>query len=158
MGTPVQLSEARKARRNRGSSNGKPLIDYQLADLGKRLKELTVQRDEINAEIRAIQFEQDCRCAEIQAEKHLDWIDMGDHRMVVSGNPYRNNPSEHQAEILNGFAAALEIAPRGLLTTLYELAVAARCQFTTWTSAYGEDLETAYRRRIAEMDEREAAS
>lgn len=156
MGDKLEMAAAKLARRQRGQSKGKPLIDYKLADLGARLKELTIERDKLNAEIRAIQFEQDCRCAEIQAEQNLDWIDMGDHRMVMLGSPYKRPPGEFQAEVLQSFAAALNLNDRGTLDRLYSIAIRSRCQFTNWESPYGEDVETAYRRRCAELDARES--
>jgi len=136
--------------------DGKPIIDYQLAELGGKLKELTIRRDEMNRVIRDINIEQDARLAELRKQSHLEIYDAGDHYGVVNES-FRQMPSDTQAEILSMFQVALDLATdRSILDRTYDLAIRTRCQFTNWTSPFGEDVMVAYARRVAELEEQDA--
>ena len=138
------------ARRNR-VVDGRPVIDFQLAEIGAKLKDLTIRYGAMGKLIRDLQFEQDIRLQELRKERHLEVYDAGDAWGVVNNN-FLTEPTEHQKRALSVFQAALDRSPdQFLLTEAYKMCIEYRCEFTTWQSSYGENLEIAYARRMGEL-------
>ena len=133
--------------------NGKPIIDMNLAELGANLKRTTMLYNETKKQLRALELEQDKRLKELAAVQHLEVIDIGVAYQVVNPRPA---PSEFQTEVLETFAAALEMDDPGFLERVYAMAIKTRCQFTNWTTEYREGVQAAYERRMSELKEIEA--
>lgn len=145
-GTVVRTTDANK--RNGRLIDGKPVVDFTLAELGAKLKTATMLQRQATRLIRELTAEQDRRIAEIRAARHLEVADAGDRYAVVNPRPA---PSEHQQKVLELFEKVLERDDQAMLDEVYALCQESFAHLTSWASDFGEGVDAAYARRSAEI-------
>ena len=124
-------------------------IDLELADLGVRLREAEMLRREAVRLIKKLEGEQRTRINQIMRMKHLEFTEIEDGRRVLKTELFP--PSEHQRQVLSMFELVLTMDDPAMLKEVYETAVSFHCQFTTWTSEFGMNLDVAYAVRAQEL-------
>jgi hypothetical protein len=146
--TGAQVNTTDATKRNGRLIDGKPVVDFTLAELGAKLKTATMLRNQCNRLIRELTAEQDRRIAELRAVKHLEVADAGDRYAVVNPRPA---PSEHQQNVLDLFEKVLERDDQAMLDEVYALCHETFAHLTSWSSDFGEGVDAAYARRSAEI-------
>lgn len=131
-------------------------VDLTLEELGVELRQAHMIEREAKRKIRELEAEQQARIKQIMKMRHIEFVVDDDGRNVIVTEP--QNPSAHQREVLGMFEQALVIADEALLTTIYTAASNWNCAFTTWTSEFGESLDVAYARRMAELKQEAGAT
>jgi len=124
-------------------------IDLELAELGLRLREAEMLRREAVRVIKKLEAEQRARIDKIMRMRHLEFTEIEDGRRVLKTELL--TPSEHQRQALDMFEQVLTMDDPVMLKRVYEMAVSFHCQFTTWKSEFGENLDVAYAARAHEL-------
>jgi len=124
-------------------------IDLELEDLGRQMREAEMLRREAVRKIKELEAEQRKRINQIMHMRHLEFTVIEDGRRVLKCELYP--PSAHQRQVLTMFEQVLTMDNLEMLTTVYETAVKFHCQFTTWTTEFGMNLDTAYAVRASEL-------
>lgn len=129
-------------------SPGKPVIDWELGEIGAAIKAATEVKHQAERALRALLAEQDRRCAVLRATRSIATRDIGFANAVVNPAP---SPTKDQARILEVFEAACRKGRGDLLPQIYAVCVQAHVDLTNWRSEYGETLPVCYRRVMGEL-------
>lgn len=127
----------------------KPIIDWQLAEIGRAMARATKLRHEAERAIRLLEPEQARRVAEIRAQKQLEMVD-GTTSWFIT-NPLPEATTE-QRTFLDVFERCLTEADAALLEQCYVLCQKVHAHLTSWRTQTGETMDVSYARRIEELN------
>ena len=142
-GTPIVTVEVTIAK--------KPLIDWELAELGKAIATAHAVKKQADHTLRLLEVEQTRRITELRtAEGRLS-----EHKHDAGHSWFITNPAPQpnvmQTKVLAVFQLALVRGDHALLTDAYNLCLLLDAQITNWRADTGEALEVAYERRMKEL-------